>query len=422
MLDIIRRHPVGFWFIFWAELAERASFYGMRVLLALYLTDVFHFSEAKAATVQQLFMAMCYLLPLGGGWLADRYLGKFRTIVYFSVPYILGHVLLGAFTTPFFLYTSLLLLALGSGAIKPNTSTLMGMMYEQAGKEKLLTEAFSYFYVAINIGAAVSSLSLPVVRNAYGYEAALMVPTILMTAALLMFVIGKRFYPQETPGEGRREKSAEEKAHERRQLKPLCGIFALLAVFWFVYDQNATTWVYFARQDMDLTLWPFNITLAADQMQGLNPVLIILLTPVFNYMWKKLETRQGREIAPTSKMLLGFVITLICMTSMSLAGFAAESGKVSVWLMVAAITAMTLAELCVSVVGLHFAFSEASPQLKSTIMALFLLSQFMGDGIGAGFDRLYDILSHGWYFGVQAIILGVNTAAFAVVARRFVRK
>ena len=419
--SIFKRHPKGFWFIFWAELAERASFYGMRVLLALYLTEVFRFSESHAAITVQVFIALCYFLPLLGGYLADRYLGKYRTIVYFAVPYILGHVILGALTTKFFLFLALLLLAMGSGAIKPNTSTLMGLMYEKEGKGELLDEAFSYFYLAINIGAALSSLSLPIVRDAYGYETAFLVPTGLMILALFIFVLGRRFYPQENKTLVPRTKTDQEKAEDRVQLYRLAPIFGLLAVFWFVYDQNASTWVFFARSNVNLVLWPFEVKLSADQLQGLNPVLIILLTPFFNWFWRTWAKKQKKELAAPYKMAIGFILVTGCMALISLAGFLSERGNVSVWFIMAATLIMTMAELCVSVIGLHFAFSEATPRMKSTLMAAFLLSQFMGDGLGAGFDRLYDVLSHGLYFGIQALILGTATVAFLYSARHFTR-
>ncbi|MBU2551859.1 MAG: oligopeptide:H+ symporter [Proteobacteria bacterium] len=419
LLDIFRRHPVGFWFIFWAELAERASFYGMRVLLAMYLAEVFHFTESRSAATVQIFMAVCYLLPLAGGWLADRYLGRYRTIVYFSVPYILGHVILGSLTTPFFLYTALLLLAMGSGAIKPNTSTLMGLMYEKAGKDAYLTEAFSYFYLAINVGAAVSSLSLPLVRNAYGYATALMFPTVLMAAALAIFIVGRRFYPEEKPGRARPVLTVAESGREKAVMRRLAAVFGLLAVFWLVYDQNASTWVFFARSDMKLVIWPFGLPLTPDQLQGLNPVLIIMLTPVFNWMWRRREARRGAEIPATHKMMVGFILVTACMFWMSMAGYLSETGQVSVWFIVLATIIMAMAELCVSVVGLHFAFTEATPRMKSTVMAAFLLSQFLGDGLGAGIDRLYGTWSHGDYFGLQALIIAANSAAFYFVARSY---
>src|SRR5438270_4629658 len=126
----------------------------MRTILALYLTTVLAYSRHEGASIMQFFIAACYVTPLLGGFLADRWLGRYKTILYFSVPYIAGHLILGGFQTRPAMFLALFLLALGSGTIKPNTSTLMGQIYEQQKKSFLLTEAFSYFYAAINIGAA----------------------------------------------------------------------------------------------------------------------------------------------------------------------------------------------------------------------------------------------------------------------------
>src|SRR2546423_3330275 len=90
------QHPIGFWFVFGGELAERASYYGMRTILALYLTsDAMKFSQAGGATIMKGFMAACYLTPFFGGWVAEKYLGRYKTILYYSVPYILGQLILG---------------------------------------------------------------------------------------------------------------------------------------------------------------------------------------------------------------------------------------------------------------------------------------------------------------------------------------
>jgi POT family proton-dependent oligopeptide transporter len=240
-----------------------------------------------------------------------------------------------------------------------------------------------------------------------------------MVVSLIIFIIGRRYYPDEKTGQRMPAKTIEEKEEEKAVLRRLAGVFGLLAVFWFVYDQNASTWIFFARSDMNLTLWPLGFTLTPDQLQGINPLLIIGLTPIFNWMWGKLEKIRGDEIFPTHKMMLGFILVFLCMVWMSLAGYLSGNGKVSVWFIVIATIIMSMAELCVSVIGLRFAFTEASPRMKSTIMAAFLLSQFLGDGIGAGIDRLYDILSHGSNFGLQAVIIGLNTVAFYFVARNY---
>ncbi len=131
-------HPIGFWFFFWGEFSERCSFYGMKTILPLYLTMILLMSDATAGTYMNWFKMGCYSLPLLGGFLADRFFGKYWTIVGFSIPYVLGHFILGI-PTETALLIALLLLAGGSGVIKPNISTLMGLTYDQKrpGQEQL---------------------------------------------------------------------------------------------------------------------------------------------------------------------------------------------------------------------------------------------------------------------------------------------
>src|SRR6478736_2728463 len=200
-------HPRAFWFIFWGEFAERYSFYGMRAILPLYLTGVLHYAD-NDPTYYRFKMAV-YFLPLLGGFLADRFIGKYWAIVGFSVPYVLGHFMLGIENTTA-LVIALSLLALGSGVTKPNISTLMGMTYDQQrpGQEQLLSSAFRWFYFSINIGAFLSQAILPKIRDHYkeelglsrAYQIAFQAPAWLMIAALIIFALGKRFYAVETPG------------------------------------------------------------------------------------------------------------------------------------------------------------------------------------------------------------------------------
>src|SRR5947209_11765564 len=196
-------HPRAFWFIFWGEFAERCSFYGMRAILLLYLTTVLGFSDRAGSSIYFTFKMAVYFLPLLGGYLADRFIGKYWSIVGFSVPYVLGHFILGIEHWAA-MSLALLLLTLGSGVTKPNISALMGMTYDQQrpGQEQLLSSAFRWFYFAINIGAVLSQFTLPMVRDHYGerfglptgYRIAFQVPAWLMVGALIVFASGKRYF------------------------------------------------------------------------------------------------------------------------------------------------------------------------------------------------------------------------------------
>ena len=160
-----------------------------------------------------LYVAACYFTPLLGGLLADRFLNKYWTIVAFAVPYVLGQFLVGL-SDQYLMFGALGLLAFGSGVIKPNISTLMGLTFDQQrpGQAGLRNFAFTMFYVAINIGSAVSTLVCPELRDHYGkvdpstgipadpqagYFAAFLFPAVLMACALVFFALGKPFYARE---------------------------------------------------------------------------------------------------------------------------------------------------------------------------------------------------------------------------------
>lgn len=410
-------HPRGFWFIFWGELAERASFYGMKALLVLYMIDVLGYTDANSATVASFFTAACYILPIVGGIVADRWLGKFRTIIYFAIPYIFGHIVLGTFNTEIGLYTALALLAGGSGTIKPNISTLMGLMYEKQGKSHLLTQAFSWFYMAINIGAAATTITLPFIRDHYGYAAAFMAPTILMVVALGIFYLGKKHYPTEKIGREAPARTPEQNAEARRVLWRLSGFFLLIVFFWSIFDQSYSTWTLFARDYMLLET-PFG-RIPPDAVQGLNPVLIVIMTPLFAWIWSRTDKDETHKLSSPRKMLIGFLLVIFCMVIMTVAGYYAQSSKVSVMWELAAYILVTAAELCISVVGLQLAFEEAPNHMKSLITGVWLFTVFLGDILAGIFSRIYTQTTPGNFFAGMTVMMVLVTLLFWLVGRRF---
>ena len=441
-------HPLGFWFFFWGEFAERCSYYGMRAILLLYLVDRLSFSDQEANRIMSFFMAGCYLLPLVGGFLADNYLGKYRTIVLFSLPYIFGQMIIGI-ENRWFLFFALCLLAMGSGVIKPNISTLMGLTYDQQrpGQLKLRSDAFALFYGAINIGAAISSFAMPALRNAFGYQKAFLFPAGLMALALLAFAAGKPFYAKETI---ERKKLTPEERHQRFVVfRRIIGLFIVVTFFWSIFDQSASTWTLFARDHLNLNVfdysegtWQWSILdsirnnlginligyqLAPDQIQGLNPILIVLFLPPITILWHVLD-RLKIKLRPTDKMLIGFILTAITMTIMAVAGYrSAQADKISVLWEVIPYVLITISEICISVVGLELAFSSAPASMKSFITACWLLTVFFGNIINSVITPLYDThiawlgitLSPGNYFAMFAALMVPVTIAFVLVSRRF---
>jgi dipeptide/tripeptide permease len=203
---------------------------------------------------------------------------------------------------------------MGSGVIKPNISTLMGLTYDQQrpGQEKLRSDAFAMFYFAINIGAALSQLALPSVRTAFGYQVAFMVPAGLMMLALAIFAAGKKYYAVETIS--RAEKSPEERRLQWQVLTRIIGLFVLVMFFWAIFDQSASTWIFFARMYMDCRL--FGHEMDPDAIQAFNPVFILVFLPLVTMSWRVLEKR-GIKVRPTDKMIAGFLLTALTMAIMA---------------------------------------------------------------------------------------------------------
>lgn len=460
----LARHPKGFWFIFWGELAERCSYYGMRAILALYMVERLGFSESNAALAMSIFIGASYFLPLIGGWVADNYIGKYWTIVGFSVPYVAGHLVLGIESTPF-LILALSLLAMGTGVIKPNISTLMGMTYDQQrpGDEALRSDAFGVFYMSINIGAAISQLAMPYIRTSHGYQIAFAFPAALMVFALLAFAAGKRHYAVDKVIKNE-ELAPDQRTGRKlilvliglvgiilaavivagsafpastmyvgivgfiafavamsRVLGRLGGIFVIVTFFWAIFDQSASTWIFFANSHFNLDVGGWRIE--PDAIQAVNPILIIGLVPAFSILWRVLTAR-GRTLRSTDKMQIGFVLTALCMLVMAIAGFIATDGvRVSILWQVGAYFLLTCAEICISVVGLELAFTAAPAHMKSVVTACWLLCVSIANlCINAPITALYEQMSPGWYFTMLTVMMIPAIGMFAVVAPRFNRE
>lgn len=441
-------HPTGFWFIFWGEFAERCSYYGMRAILATYMVERLGMSKEDGGTYVSLFIAACYFLPLLGGFVADNYLGKYNTIVGFSVPYILGHFILGI-EEKLYMFIALGLLAMGSGVIKPNISTLMGMTYDQfrPGQEQLRSNAFSIYYMSINIGAGISQIMVPWIRTTFNsYWMAFLFPAALMVFALIAFAVGKPFYAKEVIS--RTKKTAAERELQWQVVGQISGLFFLTMFFWAIFDQSSHTWIYFAQTYMNLTVFGFHID--PEQVQALNAILIVTLLPFLTVLWTWLDSK-GMRVRATTKMILGFVLTAACMGTMAVAGYATgqaekrdmvENGqivrddagvpkqidflpderKVSVGWQMLAYVFLTVAEILISVTGLELAFVAAPKSMKSFVTSLWLVTVGLANLLlNVPLSRFYPTMHPGHYFAMLSIMLIVVSVIFYFVARRFNR-
>ena len=466
-------HPTGFWYIFFGELAERCSFYGMRGLLAFYLIHVFGKTKAEASEIVHLYIAACFATGLLGGWIADRFLGKYWTIVLFAVPYVVGQVLIGLSDLTL-MYVALVILAFGSGVIKPNISTLMGMTYDQQrpGQDLLRSRAFGYFYMAINVGSLLSYQVCPLLRDYFGdvnpetgkpanpqagYLAGFLFPAFLMTVALLIFAAGKRYYAVES-GAANREVDTADPTGRWQVVGRLAGLFALVLFFWMVFDQKTTTWIYFANDYLDIQFkTPVEINgrtewrLPPESLMSANPFLIICFVPLLNVLFSR-QAAAGYRVRPTDKMTAGFLLTAGACAAHAVAGTLATNPdgtitRVSILWQLAAYVSLTLAEVLISVTGLELAYTAAPRSMKSFITAVWFVPIFVANLLSSQLAKTYpntvkpgevakppafelygvEFFPLPQFPNAQAYFLGLTgllivvAAAFVVVAARFNR-
>ena len=278
--------PPGIPYILGNEAAERFSFYGMRAILVVFMTQYLLNSQGQPAPLSDeeakgwyhLFVSAVYFTPILGALISDIWLGKYRTIILLSLVYCAGHFVLALDDTRFGLIIGLSLIAVGAGGIKPCVSAHMGDQFGEQN-QPLLSHAFSWFYFSINLGATVSILLTPWLLKQYGASIAFLVPGILMAIATFTFWMGRLRFVHIPPA----GKSFITELFTQTTLKTigkLSIIYIFVAIFWALFDQTGSSWVLQAKQ-MDNIL--FGIEILPSQIQAVNPILVMLLIPLFSW-------------------------------------------------------------------------------------------------------------------------------------------
>jgi POT family proton-dependent oligopeptide transporter len=460
--------PPGVPFIVGNELAERFSFYGMRSILLAYMTlylcqpggglDVFGEKEAEAWV--HLFVGSAYLFPLLGGIVADAFWGKYRTILILSCIYCLGHAILACMEvvadTKVLLLLGLFFIAVGSGGIKPCVSAHVGDQFG-AENQHLLPRVFSWFYLAINMGAFVSGLLTPFLLEArlvegtlggllypyfewlvgekakgeviFGHHFAFGLPGLLMALATLLFWMGRKRFVHIPPA-GKSYFLEFSDARVWQVLGRLSIIFSFVILFWALFDQIGTLWQIQCRGlDRIIPLWvPLfgGYELLPAQVSAVfNPLFILLLVPLFNrFIYPWIDHRF--PLTALRKMGLGFWLMVLSFLLVSIVQEFLDRGHLlHVGWQILACLILTASEVMVSITCLEFAYTQAPQKMKSLVMALFLLTVSLGNYLTSGVKFILagengeSRFRGAGEFWLWTALMTAGAIAFIFVARRY---
>lgn len=422
--------PPGIPYIIGNEAAERFSFYGMRSILTVFMTTYLMSAGGKLAVMSDTeatawfheFVFGVYFLPILGAIISDGFLGKYRTILSLSVVYCLGHLSLAMNDTRLGLFLGLLLIAIGSGGIKPCVSAHVGDQFG-AGNQHLLSRAFGWFYLSINLGSSVSTYVCPILLNdhSFGPRYAFGLPGLLMLAATIVFRMGRKKFvhiPKGGLGFVREFFSPEGLSAIGR----LFIVYLFVAVFWSLWDQcSGGEWTLQAR---NLNLHFLGLELLPGQVQVANPLLILVLVPIFNYLIYPAIHRVF-PLTPLRKIGIGlFLISASFLVIWWIQARIDGGARPSVAWQLLAYVLLTSSEVMVSITGLEFSYTQAPKKMKSIVMATWLFTIALGNQFTAILNFLIPTLTglgidlkHAAYFRFFTLLMFFTSILFVFVAR-----
>lgn len=429
-------HPVGLFLLFFTELWERFSYYGMRAILMLYLTKSvieggIGFDDSFAGLIYGSFTGLVYFTPLIGGWLADKYLGQRKAITIGAFTMFLGQMLLFLLHSKFGLFSGLLFLIIGNGFFKPNISTLVGGLYKQGDAKR--DSAFSIFYMGINVGAFFAPLVVGLLANdwfavkdlgsgqiiSHGYSYGFLAAAIGMLIGQILFngLSSKYLGDLGVAPVGATKKADEEKTDksgydasapltpQEKQRTFAIFVYFFFAIFFFAgFEQAGSSFTLYTEKFLDRQVGDFLVP--TEWFQSVNPLFIVLLTPLFALFW---PSKAGMKVTTPVKMGMGLV--LLGAGFLFMLGAVGERGgdvadtavKASMWWMIFTYLIHTIGELCLSPVGLSTVTKLAPPKLASLLMGVWLLSSFFGNLLGGWISSATSSLGAGSVYQVLAI-------------------
>jgi POT family proton-dependent oligopeptide transporter len=427
-------HPRGLATLFMTEMWERFSYYGMKALLPLYLVAPggLHMSAATATAIYSVYLSLVYLLALPGGWFADRVLGPRKTVAVAGTIIMLGHLTLALPSSGTF-FAGLGLVAVGSGLLKANISTMVGHLYDGPDDPRR-DGGFTLFYIGINLGAFAAPLVIGTVGENYNWHLGFALAAVGMALGLAQFLLGTRHLSSRsdivpTPLSAAEKKATLTKAGfwaavavvfyvvvgvsgvytlnwllvpitiagllipvvviarikrdkdldraEQSKMSAYIWFFVAAAVFWMIYDQGGSTVSLFADASAKNTIFGWNFPVS--WYQSVNPVMIMAFAPLFAWAWLAMA-RRGKEPSTAVKFAGGLVLIgasfFLFLAPLSIADGGHKAA--AMWL-VGIYFVQTVGELMLSPVGLSVTTKMAPAKYASQMMGVWFLAVTAGD-------------------------------------------
>lgn len=436
-------HPRGLFVLFFTEMWERFSYYGMRALLVLYMTqylfievdkgmDVLGFNalksmlesfhgtlthQALSSAIYGLYTGLVYLTPVFGGMIADQYLGRRRSVYWGGFLMAIGHLLMAS--ERMFL-PALLFLIIGNGFFKPNISTQVGELYAQDDKRR--DRAYTIFYMGVNLGAFLSPFVCGTLGQKVGWHYGFGAAGIGMLIGLVVYHFGRKHLPVDEKTRGpaihsndgqilQKEIKAKLTAEDYKRIGALTLICALTVMFWGVYEQQGNTLQLWADQNVNWNL--FGWTMPSTWFQSFNPLIIIALAPLLDSYWGRLS-KKNKEASSVGKMAIGSFWMAFAYVAMVGILWMLGDGKAHWLLLFLVVAFFTVGELYLSPIGLSLTTKVSPPAVVSMMMGVWLLSSFFGNSMAGLIGMYYEKLGDENFFWLCAGLAGASGVLFLI--------
>ncbi len=381
-------HPVGLYVLFFTEMWERFSYYGMRAILVLYLIGATEdvnaglgWTNGEALALYGWYTMLVYVASIPGGWIADKFLGQKKSVLYGGILLVAGHSIL-AVEEMWAFYSGLGLIIAGVGLLKPNISTMVGGLYKQGDIRR--DKGFTIFYIGINVGAFLSSIIVGYVGEVHGWHYGFGLAGIGMALGLIQYLAGQTYL--KTVGNfigtsgNEEEKAAMKKPLtkiEKDRVVVLFLSFLLVIVFWGAFEQAGGLMNIYASEKTDRMLMGWEVP--ASWFQSLNAMFIIFLGTSVAGFWA-MRKLKGKLSTSLFKMILGLIIMGAGFFFMTAAAGQYESdGSSAMYWLVLAYLFHTVGELCISPVALSYITKLAPVKYASLMMGVYFAMTGFGN-------------------------------------------